>query len=144
MFLRAHKITAKNETVDSLHVHAINIDRVEAMGPYLYHIISYHIISYHIISYHIISWSYHVISNFGAISYVKTKQLLRFLSVCEIWGNFVKNYINRSWNLKVLLHKCDTYNCYCLPHTRLCFYWIDFQLNTASPLQFHAFYRKIT
>ena len=73
------------------------------------------------------------------------------LLICEIWGNFVKNwYFVNNCLIKVWIKK---FFCTCVTHIiviiwrtpyLVCFYLIDFQLNTDFPSQFCVFYRKIT
>ena len=73
-----------------------------------------------------------------------------FLWICEIWGNFMKNwYIVNNCLIKVrmkkiLLHIYDTYNCDYLPYPVFRFYLIDFWQSTDFPSNLCIFYRKIT
>ena len=57
---------------------------------------------------------------------------------------FCQYLLNWSWNLNILLHMCETYNCDYLKHSTFRFNFIDFQLNTDFPSQFCVFLRKIT
>ena len=55
-----------------------------------------------------------------------------FLKICAILGNFMKNWYlitaELKFNLKILLHKYDTYNCDYLLHTIFYFYPINLWL----------------
>ena len=72
-----------------------------------------------------------------ALTFIFSK--ITTLWVCEILGNFMKNWyfvkkpLNLSSNLKMLLHICDTYNwCDYQLHTTFHFYFIDFLVKTDS------------
>ena len=54
----------------------------------------------------------------------------------ETVGLSLSNYTFKKFNLKILLHMTDKYKCDYLPHITLCFYLINFKLNTDFLFQF--------
>ena len=93
----------------------------------------------------------HEIYRDEAVGLKSCKYTWKSMIFVKMWnlGQYRENLIfcqllNWSSNLKILLHKCDTYNCDYLKHSTFCFNSIDFQLNTDFPYQFCIFYRKIT
>ena len=101
----------KNEKVDSLHVPAIKLYRVEAVGLSLY------------------------IYTFKITIFVNMWNLGQFRENLI----FCLKLLYESSNLKFLLPICGTHNCDYLPYVTTRFYWINFQLNTDFTSQFCIF-----
>ena len=66
------------------------------------------------------------------------------LWICKTWGNFLKNwYFANNCLVKVQIWEffCThcSYYCYYLPHSKFCFYQINFHFNTDFRSQFCMF-----